>query len=316
MTAELLSSRAIIGWYFLRLAQNVGQNWIDGITNYFISDQDSEKYAWLGQAPQMREWIGGRNAKGFTDNGIEIKNRHFEATIEFAKKDVRRDKTGQVQIRINDLADRTNSHWASMVSTLILNGASTVCYDTKYFFGTDHEEGKSGAQSNSISVDVSALPCQVHGTATAPSVEEMQAAILSGIAKIKSFVDDQGEPMNEGAQQFLIMVPTSLWLTAEAATKNAVLTSNAINLIPNLQGLQIGVAENARLNTWTDKFAIFRMDGSVKPIIRQEEEKVKLKAKAEDSEFEFDNDAWQFGVDTWRNAGLGLWQGSCLVTLT
>lgn len=316
MTAELLSSRAIQGMYFARLEQNVGQAWIDTITNYFTSDQDSETYPWLSQAPQMREWVGGRNAKGFTTNGIEIKNKHFEATIEFKTKDVRRDKTGQVQVRINDLADRTNSHWTSLVSTLILNGATTVCYDTKYFFATDHTEGNSGTQSNKISVDVSALPCSVHGTNTAPSVEEMQQAILQGIAQIKSFKDDQGEPMNEGAAQFLVMVPTSLWLTAEAATKNAVLASNAVNLIPNMQGLQIAVAENARLNTWTDKFAIFRMDGSVKPIIRQEEEPVKLKAKAEGSEFEFDNDAWQFGVDTWRNAGLGLWQGCCQVILT
>lgn len=316
MSLELLSSRAIIGWYFLQLEANAGSLWIDGITNYFNSDQDSESYPWLSQAPQMQEWVGGRNAKGFTSNGIEIKNKHFEATIEFKTKDVRRDKTKQVQVRIQDLANRTNSHWMSLVSTLIVNGATSVCYDGKYFFGTDHEEGKSGAQSNKLSVDISALACEIHGSTTAPSVEEMQQAILAGIAQIKSFKDDQGEPMNEGASQFLVMVPTKLWLTAEAAVKNAVITGNAVNLIPNMTGLQIAVAENARLNTWTDTFAIFRLDGSVKPIIRQEEKPVQLKTKAENSEFEFDNDAWQFGVDTWRNAGLGLWQGCCQVILT
>lgn len=316
MSVELLSSRAIVGWYYLRLSQNAGAAWIDALTNYFVSDQDSETYPWLSQSPQMREWVGGRNAKGFTDNGLTIKNKHFETTIEFRRKDVRRDKTGQIQVRINDMADRTNSHWASLVSTLILGADASVCYDGQYFFDTDHSEGASGTQSNKLSVDISALPTSVHGSTTAPSVEEMQQAILQGIAQIKSFKDDQGEPMNEGAAQFMVMVPTSLWLTAEAATKNTVLTSNAINLIPNLQGLQIVVVENARLNTWTDKFAIFRLDGSVKPIIRQEEAPVSLKAKAEGSEYEFDNDAWQFGVDTWRNVGLGLWQGACQVILT
>ena len=315
MGAELLSSRAIIGFYYARLEQSTGMGWIGGITNYFTSDQASETYNWLGQSPQMREWVGGRNAKGFLENGITIQNKHFEATVSFLRKDVRRDKTGQVKVRINDLADRTNSHWNKLVSTLILNGAAGPCYDGQYFFDTDHSEGDSGTQSNSISVDISALPTQVHGAATAPSVEEMQQAILQGIAQIISFKDDQGEPMNENASEFLVMVPTSLWLTAEAATKNAVLTSNAINLIPNLEAVKIGVAMNARLNTWTDKFVIFRMDGSVKPIIRQEEEAVQLKAKAEGSEYEFDNDAWQFGVDTWRNVGYGYWQGSCLVTL-
>jgi phage major head subunit gpT-like protein len=313
---ELITSRAIIGAYFLRLEQNIGASWVGLVSNYFISDQSSETYAWLTQSPQMQEWVDGRHAKGFTENGITIKNLHFEATIEFKLRDLRRDKTGQVMVRVNDMADRTNAHWAKLLSTLILNGATTVSYDGKYFFATDHAEKNSGIQSNKISVDISALPTQVHGVTTAPSVEEMQQAILQGIAQIKSFKDDQGELMNEGASQFLVMVPTSLWLIAEAATKNTILTSNAINLIPGLVGIQIGVAENARLNTWTDRFVILRTDGNIKPLIRQEEEKVQLKAKAEGSEFEFDNDAHQYGVDTWRNAGTGLWQGTCQVILT
>ena len=315
MSVELLSSRAIMGMYYLRLEQNPGMGWVNMLTNYFTSDQDSETYPWLSQAPQMREWVGGRNAKGFTDNSITIKNKHFESTVEFRIKDVRRDKTGQVRVRINDLADRTNSHWASLCSTLIVGGEALVCYDGSYFFAANHAEGKSGTQSNSLSVTLSGLPVQVHGTTTAPSVEEMQQCILRAIAQIKSFKDDQGEPMNENANQFLVMVPTSLWLTAQAAVKNSVLTSNAVNLIPNLEGVQIGVVENARLNAWTTKFVVFRTDGSVKPIIRQEEAPVALKAKAEGSEYEFDNDAWQFGVDTWRNVGLGLWQHTCLVTM-
>lgn len=316
MGLTTLSSRAIIGAYYERLNQATGANWIGLLSNYFLSDQESESYAWLGMSPTMREWIGGRHAKGFRENGIEIKNKHFEATLEVRTRDLRRDKTGQVMVRINDLADRTNAHWASLLSTLILAGPSTLCYDGQYFYDTDHSEGASGTQSNQLSIDISALPAQVHGSTTAPSVEEMQQCILKGIAQIKSFKDDQGEPMNEGANQFLVMVPTALWLTAEAAVKNAVLTSNAINLIPNLSSVQIGVAENARLNDWTDRFVIFRTDGSVKPLIRQEEAPVSMKAKAEGSEFEFDNDAWQFGVDTWRNVGLGYWQHSCEIIMT
>ena len=78
--------------------------------------------------------------------------------------------------------------------------------------------------------------------------------------------------------------------------------------------LNISVAVNARL-TWTDEFAVFRTDGSVSPFIRQQETEVDLKAKAEGSEYEFDNDAHQYGVDTWRNVGYGYWQHACLVTM-
>ena len=150
MSASALSSRAIIGSFYRRLKQNSGLKWVEAISNYFQSDQDSETYNWLGQVPVMREWAGGRQAKGFTTNGLTIENKHFEATLEVPVKDLRRDKTGQTRIRINELADRTNSHWAQLLSKLIVSGESTVCYDGQYFFDTDHEEGKSGQQSNKI----------------------------------------------------------------------------------------------------------------------------------------------------------------------
>ena len=81
MSLNQLSSRAIIGQFYKRLNENSGMEWITAISNYFTSDQDTEEYRWIGQSPVMREWVGGRHAKGFTTNGISIENKHFEATI-------------------------------------------------------------------------------------------------------------------------------------------------------------------------------------------------------------------------------------------
>src|SRR3990172_9481985 len=118
MGAERLSSRAIIGEFYKTLEQDIGASWIGGLSMYFASDQNSEEYPWLGMTPMMREWIGGRNAKGFRENGITIKNKHYEATLEVLLKDLRRDKTGQVMVRIREMAQRANAHWASLISTL------------------------------------------------------------------------------------------------------------------------------------------------------------------------------------------------------
>ena len=98
MSASALSSRAIIGSFYRRLKQNSGLKWVEAISNYFQSDQDSETYNWLGQVPVMREWAGGRQAKGFTTNGLTIENKHFEATLEVPVKDLRRDKTASVSM--------------------------------------------------------------------------------------------------------------------------------------------------------------------------------------------------------------------------
>jgi phage major head subunit gpT-like protein len=318
MSVAELSSRAIVGMYYEALDAATAAGWGDLIANLFTSDQDSETYKWLGMSPMLREWVGGRNAKGFLVNGITIENKHYEATLELAVKDIRRDKTGQIQIRVGELADRAVEHWADLLSTLLLNGGSTICYDGQYFFDTDHVEGASGTQSNALTFTISTdvpVPSDYKGSTTSPGPDVMAAAIRKAIQQILGFKDDQGQPMNANAKSFVVMVPIGLMGDALDAVNAMVGTQGKTNPIKTLQdqGFSIQVAVNPRL-TWTNKFAVLRTDGRVKPLIRQQETPPMMKAKAEGSEYEFDNDAWQFGVDTWRNVGYGLWQHACQVT--
>jgi phage major head subunit gpT-like protein len=313
MGAKSLSSRDIIGRFYARLEQGVGAEWVNELAMLFQSDMETETYKWLGMAPAMREWIGGRHAKGFRENGISITNKTYEATLEVLIDELRRDKTGQILVRINEMADRTNAHWASLLSTLIINAESNVCYDGKYFFDTDHSEGDSGTQDNDISVDISALPANQHGSTTAPSPEEMELSILQAIAQILGFKDDQGEPMNELAKEFIVMTPVPLMNALLAAITNPVLTSGKTNTIVTAD-FRVRPVVNPRL-TWTTKFAVFRADGQVKPFIKQEEEGVTVAAIAEGSELEFKENKHQYGVKAIRNVGYGYWQQGCLVTL-
>lgn len=316
MDQSILSSRAIVGMYYARLETNPGLAWIDGVSNLFNSDQGSETYAFLGQSPGMRQWIGGRQAKGLSGSSLVIANTPYEATLEVSLRDMRRDKTGQIEARVAEFVDRSMGHWASLLSTLLLNGPGATCYDGQYYFDTDHSEGSSGTQNNDITVDISALGCAAHGVVTAPSVEEMQQSILTGIAQILSFKDNQGEPMNENAQNFLVIVPVGLYLTAAAAVSGLVTAALQNNLNPNLiAGLNVSVAMNPRL-TWTDSFAVFRTDSPIKGLIRQTEQENELTVKDETSEFAMDNKAIQIGIDNSRGVGYGYWQRACYVTMT
>lgn len=315
MDQSILSSRAVIGMYMARLETNPGLAWVNGVSNLFNSDQNSETYPFLGQSANPREWIGGRQAKGLPANSLIITNKHYESTLEVRVTDMRRDKTGQIEARVNEFVDKSVTHWASLLSSLILAGPSTACYDGQFYFDTDHSEGSSGSQSNDISVDISALPAAVHGSVTAPSVEEMQQSILAGIAQVLSFKDNQGEPMNENARQFMVMVPVGLYLAAVAACSALTTAALQQNLNPNLiASLQVDVQMNPRL-TWTDSFSVWRTDSPIKGLIRQSETDFNLKVKAEGSEFEFDNDAHQYGIDAWRGVGYGYWQRACYVTM-
>lgn len=314
MSAQGLSSRAIIGEFYATLEQDMGGLWIPQVSNYFESDQESELYKWLGQSPSMREWVGGRQAKGFTDNGITITNKEFEATLEVLVKEMRRDKTGQVMVRVRELAQRTNAHWAKLLSTLIVAGESAVCYDGQYFFDTDHAEGDSGAQSNDLTHDVA--------TPTAPTAGEAEAAILKAVQAILGFKDNQGEPMNENAREFLIMTPIPLMNSVAGAIGASVIMdgasvsrTNTILTLGTLGGFTMRMAANARLS-WTDKIAVFRTDAETKAFIRQEEEAVSISAVAEGSELEFNENKHRYGVKASRNVGYGYWQRAGLVTLT
>lgn len=309
MSAKFLSSRDIIGSFLMRLSQAVGAEWINPLSMLFQSSQESETYKWLGMAPAMREWVGGRNAKGFRENGITIDNLEFEATMEVLVKELRRDKWGQILIRINEMADRTNAHWAKLLSQLIINGESTVCYDGQYFFDTDHSEGDSGSQSNDIGASAS--------SPTAPTAAEMETAIFAAIAKILSFKDDQGEPLNDGANAFHVMVPVPFLGASMAAVKSGTIVDGSGSRQNTLaaSGFSLTVGVNPRL-TWTTKIATFRTDGNVKPFIRQEEEPVKIDSISEGSELEFNENKHHYGVKATRNVGYGYWQHACLTTFS
>ena len=315
MGGSALSSRAIIGMFYEELEKAIAADWTGLLSmDFFQSDMEVESYKWLGMSPAMREWVGGRQAKGLRDNGITITNKTWEATLEILVDWIRRDKTGQIRVRIADLAGRAVAHWASLLSTLIINAESTVCYDGQYFFDTDHSEGSSGTLNNDLTADISTFPASVHGVVTAPSVEEMQQTILNAIAGILGFKDDQGEPMNEGAQNFLVMAPVALMSPVLAATKNPIVGAST-NLITNITGdFSIKPAINPRL-TWTDKIAVFRTDGATKAFIRQEEEGLTINAIAEGSEEEFNNNRHLYGVKAIRNVGYGFWQKACLIQM-
>ena len=58
------------------------------------STTDAETYAWLGDIPGMREWIGDREVQNLTASGYVIKNRDFELTVGVDRNAIEDDKIG------------------------------------------------------------------------------------------------------------------------------------------------------------------------------------------------------------------------------
>jgi len=300
-TISDLGSRGIIGEFYARLEQDLGNGWLPKVTSSFDSNQESETYRWLGMTPQMREWIGGRQAKGFSI---------FEATLEILIDDIRRDKTGQILARVQELAERANSHWAKLLIAILLAGTTTTCYDGAFFFDTLHilDSGPSGAQSNKLAaVKAGAIP----------TAGEMETAILTAVESMLGFVDDQGEPLNENARQFMVMCGPQLFQPAAAALKNPIIIdggTSRTNTIVNVGGYGFDLETSARLLSLGNAFYTFRTDSPTKSLIRQEEVPITMDAIAEGSETEFKERKHLYGVTALRNVGYGYWQRAVLST--
>lgn len=281
----------------------------------FGSDQKSEEYLLASMTPAMRRWVGGRDAKRLLTEAITLINEKFETTLVDARENWQYDKTGQLNQRLQDLVTRTQTHWNKLCSELLVAGTSTLTYDGQYFFDTDHSFGSSGTQKNLLtSSEVGALNVT---TPANPTAAEMADAIYGVINWFYSLKDDVGEPINEGAERFMVVCPTNHAAAARTAATKAILTNTSGSLDNPLlgSGFTIDVVPNPRF-TATDAFYVLREDGSLKPFILQQRGPVRLTAKAEGSDFEHDTDQWEFGASAERIAGLFGWQSAMKATLS
>ena len=299
-----LTSRAVVGRFYRRLEEYARSAWWTRLALHFPSNQASETYRWLGMVPQVREWRGGRQVRPLRSQGVTIVNKTWESTIRVDADEQWRDKTGQLMVRINELARRVATHPNKLLTTLLLGGETTPGYDGHNFFAGDHSEGDSGVQANAVSFDVA--------SASDPTPTEMYGAIIKGITQIISFRDDQGEPMNDAAREFLVMVPMNL-LSATLVALIGRMVDGTSNPLAAGEPFTVRWVANPRL-TWTSKFVVCRTDGGTRPFIFQEELPVQVQVLAEGSELEVNENQHQYGVKAIHEAGYGYWQDACLVT--
>lgn len=318
---EKITAKEVVGSIYQALEQDSGMSWIDQLVMKTTSNSASERYAWLGQSPVFREWLGPRLAKKLSEYDYTLRNKKYEATLEIAIDDMQRDKTGQLNLRINDFAARANAHWAKLITDLLVAGtaAGGECYDGQYFFDSDHSEGDSGTQTNLLTT-TQATGLNV-GTATAPTAAELAVALTDVIAYLKTYKDDQGEPINETASKWLVMCGNTKIYSPMLQASRVDMLANSTSVIQNVLrgvGLEVDVVMNPRLApaSWTTTFMIFRTDAPVKPVIAQQEGNLVVQTLAEGSDWEFSNDSHLFGLKTKRAAGYGFWQYAAHCTLS
>jgi len=268
------------------------------------SNSDAETYKWLGSLPRMREWGQGRVAKGVGTESYSVENLKYESTLEVDRDEISDDKTGQIQIRVAELAQRAASHKDYLIAQLLINGeaAGFHSYDGVSFFSQNHVSGSSGVQSNIVSA---AAVDPVN-----PTLEEFKVAMKSAIGTMMALKDDQGEPLSIAASGLVCAVPTTMHMTAMEAL-NATLINNTSNILA-------GVARVVAL-PWlsdVDKWYLLKTDGIIRPFIFQDREPIEFTALTEDSDEGFRREKFLFGVRARYRMAYGYWQYATRVNFT
>lgn len=319
---ETIGDKDVVGLFFQNYNDAVSRSWVPRLASTFTSNSAVEKYGGVGNAPALREWVGERLAKALREYTMTVENKPFEATLAVMRADLRRDKTAQLLPKIMGLAQRAAEHDEKLLSQFIdLGEASTtvgLAYDGQFFFDTDHVVGASGTINNDISVDISALPVGdttgAHGSTTAPSVGEAALCIQQAIQQLFTFLDDAGEPTNQGLSSVTVMVPAPLMAPYEAALTSPLMAQGMSNPIFG-SAIKKSLVVNPRL-TWTTKIAVFRDDSAQKPLIVQSEEGPVMETIGEGSEHTFKTGEHLYGIRKSGNVAFWDFTKACLVTMT
>ncbi|MFP3383610.1 Mu-like prophage major head subunit gpT family protein [Tritonibacter sp. SIMBA_163] len=99
-----------------------------------------ETYGWLGQFPQLREWIGPRHVHNLTAHGFTIKNRKFESTVAIQRDDMSDDRLGLFKPSFAEMGHLARHHPEELIFGLLASGFSSLCYDGQNFFDADHPQ--------------------------------------------------------------------------------------------------------------------------------------------------------------------------------
>lgn len=308
MTSNLrgLSPRNIKGTFYKTLEEAAMASWVPRIATMIDSDQEVEIIKFLGDAPKLREKLSNNTKTTLKMSGLTVTNKAFSAIIETDADDTRRDKTGQIMVRVADLAKRAAQLPQQLISQLIV--ANGNAYDgVAYFHASSHVTPNGDTVANAISYDATSTSALTSAEAT--------AATMKAIQQILGFKDDVGEPRNEFAQSFLVMCPINLFDGLLASIKNDYVTNGVSNTLKS-SGFQVELRANPRL-TATDKFFVFRTDSDIKPFIWQDEVMpVMTDRTPENSDKGFLEDVNLYKARRVCNAALGRFDQACQVTLT
>jgi phage major head subunit gpT-like protein len=116
------------------------------IAQLINSTKSRETYAWLGDLPKMRKWIGERRYKRIKDKVYQLVNDDYESTIAVSRNKFEDDELGTFGSLASSFGQATATLPDELVFDALKKGYETECYDGQNYFDTEHPVGEGAAQ--------------------------------------------------------------------------------------------------------------------------------------------------------------------------
>lgn len=244
------------------------------------SSTSEQKYAWIGNFPKMKKWIGEREIQSMSAYDYVIKNEKFEATVSVKRDDIEDDQYGMYGAIVTALGQEAAKNPDDLVFKAVRKGFEQLCYDGKPFFSENHKNGEYTYSNKS----------------TAKLSQESYAAARTAMMGV---LGENGDSLG--------IVP-DLLLVSPANEEKAlmILKADYINGTTNVYKGTAELLVVPELASVPNAWYLLCTSMFLKPFIYQERKKIKFVSLTKDTDTNvFMKDEYIYGADGRCNVGYG-----------
>lgn len=288
--------------FALAYRNEIDQSATERLATIINTTLPSQKYAWLGSTPPMREFVDERRPAGLSPFSMTIEDKVFESTIAVERRAIEDDQLDLIRLRIRDLAFRVAQHRHQMLIQALIDGFSSTGYDGVSFFNSSHSAFAGGTASNKTTAALSS------------------SSLADGVNAMMSVQDDQGIPLGM-VPDTLVVGPKNQWSAIELVESPTVIykgnpddTAASTPYINAFQGKLRLVVTPYLVGATDDYWFLLDSKRPIKSLILQQRSDVPVEfsalESASGSEAAFMQDRYFYGARARYNVGYGLWQAA------
>lgn len=253
------------------------------------SSSAQNDYGWMADLPQVREWLGSRHIKNLITSSYTLKNKLFELTLGVKRDDIEDDNLGVYSEIAAAHGEAFRKHPDVLLTALLQDGESNLCFDGQNFFDTDHP----------VNPKDSSMSTYANYAASGKALTQDNFLAIRAI--MMGYTGETGRPL--GIRPNLLVVPPALEGTAISIVKSELVSSGSSNVTRGMADLLVVPELAGEDTTWY----LLDVSRRMKPFVFQLRRPVSFVTKNRiDDDVVLEENEVRFYGDARYNAGYSL----------